>query len=179
MSKNNKNHPDDHENHRDSNASPVTPVGASGALFSREYNFRSDSRMAARIISLGVVSEEVATECLRAGFMLAAHAATNRDIRGYSAAMSIVLKASELELVAMEKGSPGMVINNNVQTNVTVEEVIKGIQDDPDYLDYLRFKAIEDDSKSGTIREVCESGEVEDVPPPRPDRSGNNGHHKT
>ncbi len=85
-------------NEADSNVSPVLPVGGQGELLCDPHHRRADARMAARLLSLGVMSDEQAAALLRGAAKLAANAATNGRSRDYAAAMKVLLAAAKLEL---------------------------------------------------------------------------------
>ena len=62
------------------------------------HHRRSDARMAAKMISLGVVSEERAANLLKAGIEFAEKAVSESDDRRYIAAMQIPLSIARLEI---------------------------------------------------------------------------------
>ena len=74
-----------------------TADGGGGALFVRPDNRRSDARLVARMLSLGVVKPSRVRELLRQGFDLASASAHKGDARGYSACMKIAIEAAKLE----------------------------------------------------------------------------------
>lgn len=89
------------------NTSGDTPsVGGGGELFARQDNWRSDSRMAARMLSLGVISEDRAKMLLVAGFELAEKAAVKENARAYKAAMSVPLTALRIEQMELARLTP-------------------------------------------------------------------------
>lgn len=91
------------------------PVGGGGALFTREDNLRSDARLAARMISLGVVSVERAEQLLRDGFRLARISAKKQDARSWAACMKIPLELAKLEQAVLGKiASNGPVTNQQI-----------------------------------------------------------------
>lgn len=81
--------------------------GGGGALFARQDNHRSDARLAARIISLGVVPEEKAAKILGMAFDLASDAAKKNKAREYAAAMSIPIAAAKLEIELAKPSQEG------------------------------------------------------------------------
>jgi mannose/fructose/N-acetylgalactosamine-specific phosphotransferase system component IIC len=90
---------------------------------------RADARMAARIISLGVVPEEKVAAVLGQAFVLAARAAKDNKSREYAAAMSVPLATAKLvlerEKFEHEKGSPpaGNVYNTQINiANLSLQE---------------------------------------------------------
>jgi len=90
-------------------AEPGPGAGGTGLLFSDERRnargqrgVRSDARLAVRMLSLGVVSEEQTETLLRSAFRLAAQAARSDDTRDYAAAMKVILAASRLEIEAIK-----------------------------------------------------------------------------
>ncbi len=91
------------------------PAGGGGVLFSRPDNLRSDARLAARIISLGVVDEAQAAELLKQGMTLAKLKADEGDARGYSACMKIAIEAAKLEQKERQPSTGGVTVN--VQNN--------------------------------------------------------------
>ena len=84
------------------------------------HHRRSDARMVARMISLGVVDEERAASLLRAGIEFAEKAVTDNDERRYTAAMKIPLAVARLELERekMDRNVVGPVDNNYSQVNI-------------------------------------------------------------
>lgn len=94
---------------------PAPPEGDGGLI--RPNHVRSDSRLVARMISLGVVSEEVAKEVLASGFGLAARAIQAGKGRDYAAVMRIMLEAAKLE--RDHKATPQVNVQANVQVNLS------------------------------------------------------------
>lgn len=80
------------------NSEPNKPndEGGGGALFERPDNIRSDARLAARMISLGVLPIEKAEGLLRKGFRLAWQSAQSGKAREYAACMKIAIEAAKL-----------------------------------------------------------------------------------
>lgn len=76
---------------------PVEDFGGSGGLLGNTRYLRSDCRLVARILSNGVVPEDLAKSLLSQAYRLAAEAAQAGRTRDYRAAMSIILAASKLE----------------------------------------------------------------------------------
>ncbi len=74
------------------------PWGVRGGLLCDPHHQRADARMAARLLSLGVMSDEQAAALLRGAAKLAANAAANGRSRDYAAAMKVLLTAGKLEL---------------------------------------------------------------------------------
>ena len=66
-----------------------------GEVMGSRRHLRSDARLAARLLSLGVIPEEQAAALLKKGFGLAASSSTPRD---YAAAMQVPLSVARLEL---------------------------------------------------------------------------------
>ena len=99
----------DHEQHDDDHGQLLDP-----------HHRRSDARMVAQMISLGVVSEERAAGLLRAGIEFAEKAVIEDDERRYIAAMKIPLAVARLELerVKMDRNVAGPVDNNYSQVNI-------------------------------------------------------------
>lgn len=77
----------------------VVDSDGAGALL-EPSRIRSDSRMVARLMSLGVVSEEQAAAVLKKAFVLAAKAETARE---YGSAMRVITTAAQVELTATPK----------------------------------------------------------------------------
>ena len=73
----------------------LQPQGGGGVLLARPDNYRSDLRLAARMIGLGVVDVETAKSLLVQSFDLAAAANSSRV---YAAAMLVPVAMARLEL---------------------------------------------------------------------------------
>ncbi|MCC7254289.1 hypothetical protein, partial [Hyphomicrobium sp.] len=113
--------------------------GGGGALFTRSDNLRADARLAANMISLGVVSEQQASALLRRGFALASRSARNGDARGYAACMKIAIECAKLEQAerhkAIDKRLPDLhAVGGVVEHRVTAAELL----DQTDYVEWLR-----------------------------------------
>jgi len=112
------------------------PTGGGGALFTRTDNIRSDAKLAAQMISLGVISLEQAENLLRAGFTLATRSAVNNDARGYSACMKIALEVAKLSQnerhKVLDKQVPDLM---HVETS-TQSVSRQAILSDPEYLEF-------------------------------------------
>lgn len=87
----------------DAGGAAPSPEGGGGALFTRPDNLRSDARLAARMISLGVVPEEQAEALLKAGFALAAKMAQREDARSFASLMKIPIELARLEQAERHK----------------------------------------------------------------------------
>lgn len=72
--------------------------GGQGEVVFDPHHTRADARMAARILSLDVISEEQAAQLLRGAAKLAANAVNQNRPRDYAAAMKVILAAAKLEL---------------------------------------------------------------------------------
>ena len=72
--------------------------GGQGEVVFDPHHARAEARMAARILSLGVISEEQAAQLLRGAARLAANAVNQSRPRDYAAAMKVILAAAKLEL---------------------------------------------------------------------------------
>lgn len=89
------------------------------------HHNRADARMAARLISLGVVSEEKARAVLGGAFTLAAQAIKDKKARDYSAAMAVPIAAAKLEMererldMDASNPTPAAQVNVNVTNNST------------------------------------------------------------
>ena len=95
--------------------------GDRGELMGSDRHRRSDARMAARLISLGVIPEEQAKSLLIKGFGLAAASTTSRD---YASAMQIPLSVARLELeqLKIERDEIKETGNTYQQVNVYVPD---------------------------------------------------------
>jgi len=122
------------------------------ALFSREQqvgggirNLRSDARMVARMLSLGVIEEEQAKGLLRQLFGLIAreHGAANPSARNIAALWKIPLTAVALERQEVELGmkARGEITEApTVQVNVEVVSQIRSqLLSDPKVLEAIRI----------------------------------------
>lgn len=113
----------------ETNGKPPDPetLGGQGAklnVMADDHHRRADARMAAKIISLGVVSVEVAEYCLRGAFTLAVNALKEGDCRNYVAAMQVPLAAARVE---SDRINPPQ--KSAVNVNVVSEIVVKGVGD--------------------------------------------------
>ena len=161
------------EGNGQTNGLPPTPenTGGAGGMCTDFRSLRSDSRLAARMLSLGVVSEETAAKLIRRGFAMAAK---SRVPRNYKAAMSV-----PLAMVALEQkerlGLPdtgGQTVNVNV--GVAVETVRQELVNDAKYLEYLRQSA--DISDASPVCENGEPGALENGQSSNGAGPGHNGH---
>lgn len=106
---------------------PPEPEGGMGGLFTDTQqvaggvrHLRSDARLAARILSLGVVEEGQIAMLLRAGVGLAASCAKAGNARGYSAIMSVFIAAAKVELQTVEHVQPAPVLHQHEHSHVLV-----------------------------------------------------------
>jgi hypothetical protein len=91
---------------------PTEPAetGGAGGICTDHRSVRSDARMVARLLSLGVVPVEVAEAVLKRGFVLAGNA---KSARNYRAAMSVIQGAAKLGLDAVRKDAPSVAVQVN------------------------------------------------------------------
>lgn len=74
------------------------PHGGQGDVVFDPHHVRPNARMAARILSLGVISEEQLAALLRGAAKLATNVVNQNRPRDYAAAMKVMLAAAKLEL---------------------------------------------------------------------------------
>src|SRR5574343_474731 len=91
---------------------PEPPRGATGDVFTNPRHTRSDGRLAARMISLGVVPEETAQALLEAGLSLAA--------RIYAACMLVAIEVAKLE-----KDPATQQVNQQINLQVNQQVVLQ------------------------------------------------------
>ena len=65
----------------------------------------------------------------------------------------------------------------NVGVSVSVGEIIQRMNDDPDYIEYLRQRAVAEDCNAGYVRESSEQRPLEDGAAPGIPGPSLNGHH--
>lgn len=101
---------------------PTAPAetGGAGGICTDHRSVRSDARMVARIMSLGVVPVEVAEAVLKRGFVLAGNA---KSARNYRAAMSVIQGAAKLGLDAVRKDAPSVAVQVNAPAQVRIVEL--------------------------------------------------------
>ena len=148
----------------------LADLGGGGELFARKDNLRSDSRLAAKMISLGCVPVEKAEELLRKGLELAGACADAGRAREYAACMKIAIEAVKLEQKERELDKPA----NQVNVQLNVGEIRRElIENDEQYIEYQRQRALDVDTGL-----ICQDGEqrgVEDGQAPRSTRQGASG----
>lgn len=134
------------------NGNGQKPTGGGGALFQRADNLRSDARLAARMISLGVISEDEAEELLKAGFALAKSSAKGDDARGYSACMKIALEVAKLAQAErhkfIDKQIPDLHSHEH-STGASIGEMLEH----PEYVEWLRER-----ERNSNPSPVCTNG---------------------
>lgn len=110
---------------------PAEPMGQhTRDLLTIPGQVRSDARLAARMISLGVVSTEQTESLLRIAFRLAAEAGTEHDTRKYAACMKVILAAAKLELeaaAAAVRADVGGVADDNLALDKILAECYDAI----------------------------------------------------
>lgn len=144
------------------------PPGGGGNLFTRSDNLRSDARLAARMISLGVIPLDEAEELLKAGFRLAMTSAQSDDPRGYAACMKIAIEVAKLAQTEQHKVLDKVLpdLHAQVEARATVPELLVN----PEYLEWLRER-----ERSSDPRLICQNGHQGDGKP-LDDGSARNGH---
>lgn len=127
------------------------PKGGGGALFTRSDNLRSDARLAARMISLGVIPLDEAEELLKAGFQLAKSSALSDDPRGYAACMKVAIEVAKLAQAEQHKVIDKILpdLHASVEATATVPELLGN----PDYIEWLRER-----ERNSDPRLVCPNG---------------------
>lgn len=141
------------------NPSDEETQGGGGALFARDDNLRSDARMAARMITLGVIGLDQAQKLLRQGLVLASKSAKRGDARGYSACMKIAIELAKLEqterLKMLDKLAPDQLeVVHREQNRSSIGELVAN----PDYVEFLRHRTLNEDCDPSAICQIREPG---------------------
>lgn len=142
-------------------------------------HLRSDARMAAKLISLGVISLEQSESLLRAGFTLAAGCAKDNNARGYAACMKVVLEAARLEQNERQGPASGNVTNQQINIYGHVREAAGELLKSDGYSEFIRSRAAQLDTDAGAvcqIREPSNGHAVENGTSHGGPRPGTNGH---
>lgn len=100
---------------------PPEVFGAQGMI--RPNHIRGDANTAAKLISLGVVSEEQARALLEAGYSLAARAASQNQTREYAACMRIIVAVAKLKAALEPK-------RIQVSGNITMDHALTDLTDE-------------------------------------------------
>lgn len=170
--------------------------GGQGEILCDPHHVRSDARLAARILSLGVVSEEDVAKLLVRGVKLAGRMAAKDKAREFAAVMGVYIAAAKLELetkrderAEKQPTQPaGVFINVNGgdgRVELSAVDMRAELLRERDYLEFQRQRALEIDADSRPVRANGEPRAVEDgtapgSPGPLGSGSGNgqaNGHH--
>jgi len=96
--------------------------GQGDVVLSDPGHLRGDARLAARLISLGVVTEERAAALLRRAFALAEGSADSGNVRDFAACMRIPIEAAKLEQREFERITPQQHLHGHFAMNLTSEE---------------------------------------------------------
>ncbi len=137
-------------------------TGGGGALFARADNLRSDARMAAQMISLGVIELEEAKELLKLGFGLAKAAALNGNERGFAACMKIGIEVAKLEQSERHKLLDKLAPDKIEHAFATAPPVtLEQLHADPDYVRYLDQESTETNRDPGCLCHFDQQGDGE------------------
>lgn len=146
-------------------------TGGAGGMCTDFKSLRSDSRLAIRMLSLGVVPEALAAELIRKGFDLAKQ---SKQPRNYKAAMSVPLAMVALEQkerLGIREGE-GQTVNVNV--GVAIGSLRQELIQDDGYIDYLRHAS--ENSDASPLRSNGQPGSLENGASSGEAGQSNNGH---
>jgi hypothetical protein len=158
---------------------PPEPEGAWGeTIFNRRSRWRGDARLAARILSLGVVPEETVKKLLRLSFSMAAECAEAKDVRGYSACMAIPLAVAKLEQTEMDAEDRHQGIPTPPADSVVNVQVVNQVLSAPGYIEYVHKRMLADNGHASGNGHAVQPGIVEAGKAPTANRPDRNGGHR-
>lgn len=155
--------------------------GQGVSLFSDPHHIRADLRLAAAILAMGVVPDETVAKCLKGGWEFAEKGMEQQDAdvgsRIYARAMTVNLAAAKLVADRLKAQAPGSTTNFYGPVQFNLGEAVKKAMGEPEYLEYLERRALEEDGNAGA---VCANGQqvpVENGQASNGHLPGTNGQH--